>query len=207
MLGGTINYSQNTTGYSGTGTTGTNNAKATLFGGGINYGYLLSDHFMMGINLGYNTSVYTYHSVSGSGRVDINATNQSYSTGLFARYYQKIGQSRFYFFGQLLVSHSNGTGVSKEIFGLNNGGTGTEDRADNKSSIYDVNLVPGIVYMINDKFGIETTIGNFGYNSNTTRLYRDRKEYQKNTDNTFQANLALSTITFGLHFYFGKTGQ
>jgi hypothetical protein len=70
-----------------------------------------------------------------------------------------------------------------------------------KGTGFKLGLTPGLLYFINNKISIETTIGEISYQS--FNWENKIQNNLKNKNNGFHASIANSTILFGLTFYFG----
>lgn len=163
----------------------------------LSYGYMFTDHLMLGVSGGYTyVSGYT-NRVAASGFESTRYDEQGYSAGLFARYYHQIRESKFYLFANLSGSYSQRKNTSSRYSSIDN---------DYKSTYntMNVSLYPGLVYMATSKIGLETSIGKLGFtstsNSGTMSGVKD-----KGRSNSFSTDLLLkfSSLYIGINFYFG----
>ena len=141
-------------------------------------GYFVSDNVAIGAQLGYGNSKATYY----TGMEWDERTTNSFSAGAFARYYATPGNT-FSFFGQLQANYS----TSKTEY---------EGGGEDKRNGFDVGVAPGISYFISDHIALETTFGVLSYA--TSKPDADGAE----STNTFNLNLNLSNVVFGIVYKF-----
>ena len=158
-----------------------------------NYGYFIKDNIAIGVNLNFSTA--TTH-------IDLidppdpsyynNATDLIYGGGAFIRYYKKI-------IGNLNLTFTGKLGYNYED--LKNNYVSTTSNTEYKTEIYNAAIIPGLVYFISPKFGIETTFGNLSY---TYTNYKDNLSTSgtHSSNGDLQLNFTFSTFQFGLSYYF-----
>ena len=110
-------------------------------------------------------------------------TNGAFVVMPFVRKYWSLGD-KLYIFGQLDVPMA---------FGKMETTLGSTTTSNNYSA-YGVNVRPGLDYMVGGNWTLETTIGQFGYNT-------FKPNGAKSVDN-FNFGLNLSSVTFGVKYLF-----
>lgn len=162
----------------------------------LNYGYMFTNHIMLGISAGYS---YTdMHSASSGGSFYASKLNaNTYSAGLFARYYQRIRESRFYLITNLSGKYNQGKTTRHEY-------SSTPGKSTSSNNAVYVDLTPGITFMATNKVALETYIGNIGFNS-VSGNNLDGSVKKSGRQNSFNSDLFLdfSSIIISINFYFG----
>lgn len=137
-------------------------------------GYFVSNNIAVGINVGFA-------SIKAEDGATIDQHETSTSFGVFGRYYFTPA-NKFSFFGNLGVDY-----------------TTSKDKLANpeiKTNGFGVSVSPGISYFLSNNLAIETSIGLLGYKSEKVDLPGAKAL------NTFQFNLGLSNIAFGINYKF-----
>jgi hypothetical protein len=207
LIGGSINYSQSQFTSSDTSANrNTQTIKNSSYSGVVRYGYFVSSKFMVGIYGGYQGSVYDNEAKDLNSAYYYLSTNKTtsktYSGGVFLRYYKMIYKNKFAVFGQLSTGYSNGNGTQHSSYINYNNTNSTQDN-NSKISGFILGFTPGIVYFLTNKFGIETTFGNFGYNVQQTKNYNKGNFIGETKNQYSNASLSLSNISLGVYYYFG----
>lgn len=141
------------------------------------FAYFATSNIAVGAKVGYST----YKNEVAAGTT---ADRNAFTVGVFGRYYGTPA-SKFSLFGELGVDYS--TVNNKAI------APATEDV---KTNGFGVGFRPGISYFVSSNFAIEATFGALSYNS--TKVDVDGAE----AENTFNLNLNLTNIGFGLVYKF-----
>ncbi|AWH83662.1 porin family protein [Flavobacterium album] len=153
----------------------TGDVKSTDFNVTPRVGYFVSENIAIGAQLGFRSGKDT--DADGA-----ETKTTGFEAGAFARYYGTPGRA-FSFFGQLNAGYNT---------------TKTEFPAggEAKTNGFGIGLAPGISYFVSDHIAFETTFGALSYN--TSKPDADGAE---STD-TFNLNLNLSSVTFGMIYKF-----
>jgi len=209
MLSGSVNYSNNHSSRIDTGLNATQPIdNSNSFNGILRYGYFVTNKIMVGVYGGYSHSDYNFKSVYFDGNNYINQTSNNmsnnFSGGIFSRYYQMLGKSRFALFGQLSVGYSAGKQEQKTTSQYPGGSLNTTNSHGDMSSITAA-FNPGIVFFITKNIAIETTFGSMGFSTQRTKNYNAGGGYNETKNSTFNSNLGfnLSSLSWGVNFYFG----
>ena len=202
MLGGSARFNQRNTNTTQPNLPDQNISKSTGIGTEMSYGYLFTDHLMAGLQFGFNYNHYNGDQNGARYSISYESKTTLYVPGIFARYYRQIKGSRFYFFVQLAGTYAIGTGISTD-----NSVGNVPSKDESELNALDIYLTPGVVYMINNKIGIETKIGRLGHSTQSTKRISQGKETDKTRDNNTYADFSFSTITLGVNFYFGGKGN
>jgi hypothetical protein len=167
----------------------------------LNIGYFLSNNFIIGGIAGFGKSMQFQNNIYISGdNSSRKITTQNFSSGVFARYNHMIKESQFGLFFQLNNTYTWGRIDGEYTYtSINFPLSGYVDLK--KYRAYDVVLTPGLMYFINNKLSIETSIGNLSYNSSVTK---DRPlELSVEKTSRFNTDFSMATVYFGLTFYMG----
>jgi hypothetical protein len=151
----------------------------------LNGGYMLQENLEAGLNLGFSS--YYYRTENKQLR-DQESSSNVFSLGPYMRVYYPITEVVGIF------GHAN---INAGFGGGNSYGT------DMKSRTFEAGIRPGIILMVNENLGLETTVGFVGYHRNArgpAATYAD----SRSINNTFQARFDLSTIQFGFRLYLGN---
>ena len=174
---------------------------------GLNFGYFISNNLVVGIvgSFQYNgySNAYIFTNNGSINKSNNKQTYISYSSGVYMRYYKIIGKSNFAFFSEINGSYIWGNSLEKSVYGnLPNPDQTSEKKG--KTIGYLVGFKPGITYFINDKFGIEASFGNINYRIQNTKYTRNGIASGNDRTNGTNASLSLSTLYFGVSYYFGE---
>ncbi len=142
-------------------------------------GYFVSENIAVGVQLGVTSGKDT--SSDGAGGL-VETKTSGFEGGAFARYYTTPANA-FSFFAQLSAS-------------FNSTKTEFDAGGEAKNNGFGLGVAPGISYFVSDHFALETTFGLLGYK--TTKPDADGAE----STNTFDLNLNLSNVMFGLIYKF-----
>ena len=167
----------------------------SLFTVSPNLGFFVSQKVLVGIRgmIGWTEGDDDFH-----GYVGAHPRSDQKTVTIYARHYSKIGE-RVYFFLQGDVAWGKSVYQSQRF----DSNSGAVISFSETTHFFRTGIRPGIVYFITPKFGLESTIGFFGY----TRSYAGNDEFNfqsKNITNTVGLTLNSSTLNFGFRFYFGK---
>jgi hypothetical protein len=172
----------------------------------LNFGYFISNNIVVGLTGNYQ---YMNNNIENNSTYNNNSSKQNYkqfsktlSGGIYARYYKMIGASKFAAFAELkgLYLQGNSTNSNNRTNYPN-----PPENSENNTKLtgFNVGIRPGITYFINDKFGIETSFGNLFYQSSNSKNYIDGKATGNGKTDGISASLSLSTLYFGVSYYFG----
>lgn len=145
-------------------------------------GYLLEENLEVGANLGFSS----YYSRTGNDyTADFQSSSSVFSLGPYVRVYNPVTD---------VVGLFGQAGFAAGFGGGTTGNTGTRVRT------FEAGLRPGVILMVNENLGLETTIGFVGYNYYASGPQEDYAD-QRMTNNNFELRFDLSTIRFGLRLY------
>ena len=208
MLSGSFNYSKN---YAATTDTGVyaqqpiNNSNS--FTGTIRYGYFVTDKIAVGVYGSYTHSGNNSNSNYFNGTTHLvqtsNRTANNFSAGVFSRYYQMLGKSRFALFGELFAGYGMGKQEQK-VTSLDPAGNLVTTNSHSDLSSINLGFNPGLVFFVTKHLAIETTFGSAGFSAQRSKNYSPN-QYNETKNSTFNTNLGLSIsrFTWGVNFYFG----
>lgn len=168
--------------------------------GGVNLGYFLSNNFAIGVSGSVNNynSTHNAHDLNYSFEHTSNFAQKA--CGIFARYNHTLKSGKLGFFLQLGTQYIWGdehiTDIQKDPswpylvtykdFAKHNGAL--------------VILNPGLIYFINKKFSVESSLGSI-YSSSDKAKSSINPINEKTTK--FSADLYLTSINLGFTYYFG----
>ncbi|MBA3681811.1 MAG: outer membrane beta-barrel protein [Bacteroidetes bacterium] len=173
---------------------------STRAGFGLRYGYFIKDKIMLGVSASINTGNTHSETVHYSGYFSIGGSySQSLHIGIFSRYYQMLGKSKFAGFAHLGVNYNEGESRTTYIYSNGN------YRGNNKHSGLSVFLGAGITYFLNKNIAIETYLGSIGFTNFKTTSYSENIKASQSTSLTFTSNtiFSFSSLNIGINFYFG----
>lgn len=159
--------------------------KTNQFEVGPQFGYMITDRMAIGLEAtysNYNTNSEFAYSKS---------TRQSLNISPFYRYYISNGE-KLKFFGQANVFF----GLSErnyEDYSPNNPFTDID-----RSTQFGVSIKPGLQYFLKPAWSIQASIGEIGYSNDSQKI----DEPSESKTESFNFNIDLSTISFGLLFHF-----
>jgi hypothetical protein len=151
------------------------------------YGYFLSDNLLVGLGVSYNYYSYQTNSYYSDSTPTDGLRDRQHNVYIYpyVRYYNNIG-GNFYCFLQGSFSFGYSFEVQEH---LQSGSSHTTDKYDT----YSLGIVPGLCYVISNKFLLETTIGGLGY-------YYKIQGNNKASD--FNFNFDISGIGLGFKYIF-----
>lgn len=204
FLGGNVNYSQNTSNSNDSlyNPEKTSNEYST-FQLNLNVGYFISDHLAIGIIgsfLKYKSNYENGDQTSVYFTTTSNIQN-SYSGGIFVRYYQMIKESKFGLFAQLNGSYGIGDSEYKYTQRFSTNPT-TETTRKTELNVISFGLSPGVVFFINDHFGIESSLGLFNYSKQNDTYETQGKNSGTGVNSSLTAKFSISALFLGINYYF-----
>jgi Autotransporter beta-domain len=151
-------------------------------------GKAIKDNFIIGVNAGYGTNKNEYASQIN----EIKGT--SFSGGIFARQYKKIGKGDFYIFLQ------EGLGVSGFRQRIEN--TSPASNQETKRTSFSLTAYPGISYAVSKKLHLETGFNNLlSINYFTEKQESNAPSFDPNKTKGFSFSSSLTNATSS--FYLG----
>ena len=156
----------------------TGEVKNSTFSIAPQLGFFVSDNIAIGAMIGYEGTT------QEDGIDPDEYKTSTFVVGGFARYYATPA-SDFSFFGELGIEYAMG----KEEQGA----------AENKINGFGIGLRPAVSYFISDNFALEASFGQLSYSS--VKPDNDAPIEPDSTD-TFDFNIDLTNITFGLVYKF-----
>lgn len=118
-----------------------------------------------------------------------------YSTALFRNYFSLGKSTRFGFFNEVQIQY--GYGQSKLATGSGDAISGTYSSTNS----INIGLTPGIIMFLNNYSAIEVNIGVLGFNYSSTKATTDQIYVGQRSTSSFNFNINLFSITFGVVFY------
>jgi hypothetical protein len=179
-----------------------NKYKSGFFDFSFNAGYFITNNLAAGAFFGYNSNSdineYSYNNNIFS-KSSSETRNTSYSTGIFTRFYDMKKENKLRIFAQLNGSYRWSQSIIK-----NKQINAPEKReVIRKGAGYQASISPGIVYFVTDKIGLETTFGSISYSHGENTDFSNGIEVNRSIGDAFNTSFSLSSIHFGVHFYFG----
>ncbi|WP_298507361.1 autotransporter domain-containing protein [uncultured Kordia sp.] len=160
----------------------TGETKAFGFSINASYAHAINNNLFLGLGVGYGSNKNEATNIDGS--VNEN-DSKSYQVFPYVRYYKGIGKKLALFIqGEARYSH-----FENELNALNDG----------ESDNFFVGIRPGITFMLNKNFALETSFGALGYTHSKIDNGRFNTEA---TSNSFNLSLNSSNLFFGLNYYF-----
>lgn len=166
--------------------TGADNLSSKGFSIQPTIGWFLSDRFALGIGVGYTHSTVS-HGIDAWTGDEIRYKNNTVSFHPYGRYFFGNNESalRFHLTGSLYA-------------GFGHSDSGHSMAPAWNSSVYGIQLSPGIVYFPTDKIGLELGVGGLSY-------YHNRSQYEGSDDvrssNSFGFNINSLSPSIGIQFY------
>lgn len=145
-------------------------------------GYMLQENLEIGANLGLSAQYSRSDNAFGQ---DTKNTSTVFSIGPYLRAYNPITD---------VVGLFGEAGMELGIGGGESAGVDTRVRT------FSVGIRPGVILMVNENLGLETTIGYIGYNRYASGRAEDFAD-SRLVNKTFEARFDLSTIRFGFRLY------
>lgn len=145
-------------------------------------GYLLEENLEVGGNLGLSSS---YSITESEYFNDSESSSTVFSLGPYVRVYNPVTD---------VVGLFAQAGFTAGL------GGGSADDTATRLRTFEAGVSPGIILMVNENLGLETTIGFVGYNyyaSGPKEDFADRRTVSSNFDLRFD----LSAIRFGFRLY------
>jgi outer membrane protein len=170
VLTGDLNYTS----------TSQDEVKSSVFGLAPGVGYMMSDNLMLLGSIGISTGT-----VSSPGTEDVKINGLGLNAGV--RYFFTPAD-KF----SLSIGGQLGYGSISSNLGVDEFGDPVVLAEDVKTSTISFNVPVGLHYFMNDNFAITTTFGGLGYSS--SKEDTDGAEAK----NTFDLNLKMSSLSFGL---------
>lgn len=218
-LGGSISYNQlssnnNNTVYSGNSGLNynfSNETKGHYFYLSPAASYFVADNLAVGLALGYSNGKRVEDAVSNPAFITVQHvryTTTSLRAGAFGQYYKMLN-TQFGLTGRLGAGYQ----WAKEDSDGYNAANGTTNYfvRTNTSAGYYADLTPGIIFFPIPKFGINASLGSFGFSHYrlTDSRYSDANgsnysQGDKNENDNFTANFGLDAFQLGGMYYFGR---
>lgn len=155
-----------------------------VFGFRVNasYAYAINNNLFLGLGVGYGSN----KSETNVNNINVNENDsKSYQVFPYVRYYKGIGKKLALFLqGEARYSH-----FENDFNALNSG----------ESDNFFIGIRPGITFMLNKNFALETSFGALGYRHSKIDNERFNTE---STSNSFDLSLNSSDLFFGVNYYF-----
>jgi hypothetical protein len=185
FLGGSLSLGLDYQHYTVSPTQNTTQGKNNSFTISMTGGYFLNQKVAVGINIGYSKLFSESDWTTGFQ----NSKANSFTTGLFTRYYIPLSKS-FYFAvqGKIYFDRENGANTA-----LNNGTMSVDQISDSYSLGLTVN--PIFIFFPSSKWSIEGSVGSLGY---------DYTRSLPNVSSGYGFGLSAGSLAFGLAYYFSR---
>lgn len=151
-------------------------------------GFFVKDNLSIGLGLGFFNSVSTFEFNSGGNEQEI-VTN-IFSISLFSRFHHSISDKFYLFIEPSLTG------------GFGNVSNDTSESGDQNIRSLQVGVAPGMLFMLNEKFGLEASFGFLGYRHNKRTPENDPASALETTNNEFELDLSTTTLELGFQYYF-----
>ena len=189
IISGSANFYSNSNEYASISTTDTLNSKYKNTNISIvpEIGFFLTDHFMLGLNVGY------LYSKSKRENNLVENESSGYTTGITGRYYFSP-KKRVSFYTEISGSYSKTEGSSKYY---------SQDIVDasydNTNEHFSLKLIPGVNIFIHKNFAVTSKIGYFGYsNSKYESTEKLNNRSYSNNSKGISASLDFSSFYLGI---------
>ncbi|CAD5255527.1 MULTISPECIES: outer membrane beta-barrel protein [unclassified Imperialibacter] len=156
-------------------------------------GFFIYDNFSVGVSVGFVNNQTRTKSSAPQFNIDQRTASNLAATQIFGRYHVNI-TDHLILFGEGFANLNFGKGKTTVV--------GNE--YEEKVLGFGVGVKPGIILMISEKIGLETSIGLLGYQQETRKPI-DRPELpigNTNTQRDYGLSLSLATLDFGMQYYF-----
>ncbi|WP_420844113.1 hypothetical protein [Hymenobacter busanensis] len=201
MVGGTIGFSSQSTETDFSTTQPDTEVKTTRFNFAPQAGYFLADNLAVGLFANLANQKVTRPTFDFRGtEFKIEESSRTTQLGPFVRYYHLVGdEGKAGFFGQLAAGYQNRTDEFDTDL------PGSYDSKTSGSGGFAA-ITPGFVFFPTEKFGLELTLGNLGFQSLKQDFESDNPNVKPYTTKTsgFDANFSLRNLSVGAFFYLGK---
>jgi hypothetical protein len=168
--------------------------------GGLNFGYFITNDFVIGISGAINRITGVADAGDKKNYFYKSSFTDDYTAcGIFTRYNHALQGGKFGFFLQLNANYIKGNSTNMNSQQSPNSDLVTT-KAYRKYSRINTNLNPGIIYFINSKFSVESSLGSIFYEIGKSK---EDDTYFINKASGFGINFSLTTINMGLSYYFG----
>lgn len=170
-----------------------------------NVSYFLTNNFSLGLEIGFNRNSTTSDFTTDNGNTSVTVENvvSTFAFGPFVRYYVPLGNN-FYFYGQGGIQVYGGTEDETETAVTQNGNTTITviNNTTTDLSGFSTGLKPGITYFLNNRFALDASFGLLQFATNGEK----RTNYERRS-NQVDFNIIPNSLTFGLSYRFGGTGN
>ena len=207
MVGGNVNYYKNSYDTKATHTNSGSYQEYSQFSVNVRAGYFILNKVMVGLSYGKgSTSSNTKGNISANGQYTLKSDGNDASNtfGIFGRYYQMMGKSKFAVFGQLDVGMLVGNGERRDEQLLSGAWWPTYTASTDETGLSS-RLGLGLTYFVNRHIAIESYFGAIGYTYYKTITHSDGVPDVENINSNFNSNINfnLSNLFLGINFYFG----
>lgn len=170
-------------------------------------GIFISDHSVLGLNLGYTSSVYQYTTKSSNGTNDSYTQKQDdYAFGLFYTWYKPISE-KFSFFLTVTPTYDFGEMITKDNSeSLNTTPYSSEFRSKNHQFL--VRVYPGVIFSVSKRWAVTGTFGTLSYANSFSKPTVAKTSNPNGTinsyttrTNSFNLDLRLSSFSAGVLYF------
>lgn len=156
------------------------------------FGYFVSNMILVGGRIGYsNIKTKQVGSIDGSIRIDNEIKTSLFKLGPYVRFHKSLNEQLLLFL-QGNIDLGFGTRENRR----------TDPTVDESIFEVETGLRPGLLLMVSENVGIESTFGFLGYKLSQTKLKdSDLDNTPTNKDQDFGLDLNLNTFSLGIQFY------
>jgi hypothetical protein len=203
MLYGNFNYRHNNSNENvNTQTSSKITSNSAFYGGSAGIGHFLQEGTLIGVRFSYSHSNTINDNTASSGYYNKQISNQ-YVLSVFGRKYKFVYKDKLALFGQCNVGYTNQENKELQIYTTQLTRDITNSNTESQGGVF--NFHPGLVFFVTHVLAIETSFGNVGYEVTRSKHYKDGNVIGTGQSSAFTSsiNFNLSSLSFGLSFYFG----
>ncbi len=153
-------------------------------------GKFISNSFIIGGGLYYSNNRTSFKAKSNTDNIfDNNRIGNYYSLNVFVRYIKPINDHfNFYMHADIISYYSN--------YNIEYPNDPSYTYSKKEYLSYGIDIKPGILFYLNDKWALETSLGLLKYESNI-----DNSDDEKSNTKNFNIGLDLTNIFIGVDFF------
>jgi outer membrane protein len=169
--------------------------------GGLSLGYFILPGFALGPAYSIQYSM-QQSTIAGNPTTTRKISFLDHVPGIFTRYYFIKLPTKLGFFLNLGAGYILRKGADKSTYEPQL--APNPPSFDTRGNGYEVNLVPGLVYFLTPKFGLEARFGAVGYRSVYYKESLSGQQLYHYQENAVIASLGISSLFLGASVYFGE---
>ena len=156
-------------------------------------GYFVNDNLLIGTRIGYSQEKNVLRGSSGNIVINSEARKNIFRIGPYLRFHKSIND-QLYLFTQGNID----LGFGK----IKNENKSTDIIIEENVFEFEAGLKPGLLFLLSDRFGIESSFGFLGYKLIQTKLKdSDLDPIPINKDQDFGLDLNFKTFSLGFQIY------